>query len=955
MMQRNLVKFLSLPLSIVIFYILLSSSLAFAALNVPIIVKEALPKNISGVDRINEPLTVGIPLLDSDNIRDINQLGLSGASIGQFKVLRKYRSGNIHWVLVDTQISLPANKHSVIHLTCGSGNFGGSNLAQDQGNLISVDTGKVKFFIKKKNFNILQKVIVSGDTFISSENQGSIVAVSDGSFYKSINDPNSTAVIEENGPVKTTVKASGRLLDNKGRFLFNYVCRLYFFKNMSYVKAVVSISNAAPDSLSIKQIEGIWLEIPTKFRGDKKIDFDIRGKRKSVLLRDKFIMYQAFNENKTPDKMYNHEARGRLCKIDGLEITNGPDVLNKLGNRNDFSSGWMKISQPDMGNISFGMKHFDAFWPSGYRVSSDGRIHIELFSQQHTYSNFGFAWGARETRTIAIDFDNSNNPEKSVFAFLKYPIVGRAEYGRYRDAGVFFGEKRLVSYKEQRRFFRDINKDYLLKNRKEYVQRWMSWDREFDHTFCHIINFLRTGFGGIYSLVEDQSRLKADLSVVHSDNFNWLDQAPVNKLDNIPGNSIWKNNFNNCFFDLEHIQDVSLPIFYYISGDEGIRDAIIDHVEHQAWFQDKRGSFHVFTNSLVGEPAAMRYPRWWARALRTASVYYYFLKGDPHFSQTDWPGLFAGYVEHMVKELLRYRNEDKNLDALGWNRDRGFFYKIMDKNIRKTDFMRTTMLTIGAYYAHQVLPDSVLKEDLNDFLIGSGWFNFLEYAPAHQYRYLLDTPNKKGNRWDQLGHTYAAAFENSGDKEILEYARKVIWNEAVYRSYNALAHPAYVQGVIYDWLHQDEIKIGYIEPVGDGIVSLKSSNVTKNRDGSYLLHWKVPHEGLIKYQIKFSLKPIVENLNYNQWGIPKKMGDRIVQSRQYQFDPQKHTNSWAALNIYNEPVPKEKGAFQSVTVNISSLIANYNSFYKLVSHNTEIEYDPEAAYYFAIKYWQRDK
>src|SRR5271166_4080871 len=123
----------------------------------------------AGEDRVQEPVTVGLPVADADGISDISQLGLQGASVGQFRVLGRWPSGNIQWVLVDTQADLTAGRNNTaISMTSGgTGNFGGPNLANDNGDTVKVDTGAAVFTIRKANFNIFDQVRIGEKTLIS--------------------------------------------------------------------------------------------------------------------------------------------------------------------------------------------------------------------------------------------------------------------------------------------------------------------------------------------------------------------------------------------------------------------------------------------------------------------------------------------------------------------------------------------------------------------------------------------------------------------------------------------------------------------------------------------------------------------------------------------------------------------------------------------------------------------
>src|SRR5689334_13828031 len=151
-----------------VFYFLVSSY-CFAAINVPLTVRETLyPGSMAGVARTNEPLTVGVPLPDSAGIASTNVLGLTGATAAQFTVEGTWPSGNIKWVKVRAIVpSLSAGGTTTLTLTsAGSGNFGGSNLAVDNGSTITVSTGTGIFTIKKANFNIIDQAVVGSSTIV---------------------------------------------------------------------------------------------------------------------------------------------------------------------------------------------------------------------------------------------------------------------------------------------------------------------------------------------------------------------------------------------------------------------------------------------------------------------------------------------------------------------------------------------------------------------------------------------------------------------------------------------------------------------------------------------------------------------------------------------------------------------------------------------------------------------
>src|SRR4051794_1450871 len=86
--------------------VLAFAPLCSASIEVPLIVQESLyPGSVAGLTRTSEPVTVGIPLPDNPDqgATNVKQLSIRGAPVGQFRVLGKWPSGRIKWVLVDTQ------------------------------------------------------------------------------------------------------------------------------------------------------------------------------------------------------------------------------------------------------------------------------------------------------------------------------------------------------------------------------------------------------------------------------------------------------------------------------------------------------------------------------------------------------------------------------------------------------------------------------------------------------------------------------------------------------------------------------------------------------------------------------------------------------------------------------------------------------------------------------------
>ena len=125
-------------------------------ISIPLTIHEALREGISGIDRIQEPVTIGIPfpkgmLFERDGVP---QLAIEGTQDYQFRTIAKWLDSSVKWALIDFQADVKAEKmNKNIKVISGIGNSPG-RLAIDKGEFIHVDTGAMIVQIKKKGFNL---------------------------------------------------------------------------------------------------------------------------------------------------------------------------------------------------------------------------------------------------------------------------------------------------------------------------------------------------------------------------------------------------------------------------------------------------------------------------------------------------------------------------------------------------------------------------------------------------------------------------------------------------------------------------------------------------------------------------------------------------------------------------------------------------------------------------------
>jgi hypothetical protein len=469
-----------------LYYLLISSS-CFAAVNVPLTVREALYSgSTAGIARGNEPVTVGVPLPDSAGIRNTSGLALSGATAAQFSVEGTWPSGNIKWLKVRAIVpSLSAGGTVTLTLTdSGSGNFGGSNLATDNGATITVATGAATFTIKKANFNGLDSVTVgSSQIVLAGQSQGVVLLGPDPTaaypgnatcsptaggtacttVYASSNDASSTCTIEENGPAMSVLKCSGALVDGASHTYMRHTTRLYFYSGKSYTRTQVVLRNAE---------YGTSNTFATATKGFQGLEFRVKTNLTGSL------SYNIANHTATPssgtlnaaggtDYAYIYQAESALMKfgnwcgsgtsiscvtpspLSGYSVVaNGAAVTT--GTASQYPAGWANIENASGAGVEIGQYQFAAYGNKSLEFRGGGNdVRVGLWaSENNTTSTSALTankpyyqlWPQWNIQEAVLNFHGSTlSSAAATNAHLSYQhyLVAAAAPSHYNASGVF--------------------------------------------------------------------------------------------------------------------------------------------------------------------------------------------------------------------------------------------------------------------------------------------------------------------------------------------------------------------------------------------------------------------------------------------------------------------------------------------------------------------------------------
>ena len=629
-----------------------ASITSLAQLPVQLTVQEALYPGAptSGIDRVQDPVTVGIPLADSAGISSTSQLGLKGASVGQFRVLGRWPSGNIQWVLVDTQADLHAGgKNTGISLTRGgTGNFGGPALATDKGPTITVNTGLAIFTIRKANFNIFDEVVSGGKTLIASgSSQGLAVlgpvspetSCSPGrctSQYLSSNDGHSTAVIEENGPVRAVVRADGVHRDASGNGYMRFTLRMHFYKNKTFVKLTTILRNADEGSSNTfnsaaKGFSSYELRLTPSLTSGRAFAFgkDTGTTSGKFSGTENAYLYQAYSND-----MEHPHWNGATCPYgssvprcvapfitrtgsgppytysqDGYQIVQGQNTLANA-DHSHYPAGWADLTDSTGSGIEVGIYQMGAYWPKSLQLQNGGaEVRVGIWPDQslspinpRAAIPYYQAWPQYSVHDLYVNFHAAqlSSPGAEFLKFQHY-LMARAPIAYYNSANVFFYP--LLDPAEEDSYWTGVSarygfrwngnspaiSDLTPKSFRLYAWRSPGGSNQSEVRWGHVEQWLTRGLTGRYLIAShfyryqvEQAFPRSDMNASSVSAFRWRTHSPASELDGygFPANVQSANSayVNRTWIDQEHAHWYGMGDFYFLTGDETVKDQMLDGV-----------------------------------------------------------------------------------------------------------------------------------------------------------------------------------------------------------------------------------------------------------------------------------------------------------------------------------------------------------------------------------------
>ncbi len=458
----------------------------------------------TAVARTRWPVSSGVPLpvgtlIDPAECRLFNAAGEEVRA--QFTPLAWHPDGvHVKWLLVDFAADTTVGEQARYTLQCG---------VRPKRKISPAATVKTGSF--GKGFAPFANVSFDGRKITEADMQqcGFEVTDGEGKVYSSARMPPEEVVVEDAGPVRTTVCVRGKMADAAGHTYTRYVCRLHFYAGRPTVRVVFSLDNDVTEP-DMNLISSLKLRIPV---AAPHLTFGADGKARSMKRGERLLQ----------DEDYHFS------------------VGDSSGRHAD---GWLMVP----GVVAVHLRDFWQRYPKGFSSDEDGIV-LELLprlpKQQYAGASSDdltklYYWcdrgrykirtGVRLTTEFVVDFaptaDNDSyadaplwqNPLFAACAPQWYCSSGAFGPMVPRSAGSFdVYEKNLDAAFRAFILRRDSVREFGFMNFGDWFgERKYNWGNiEYDTQWALAANFARTGNLDMLWRAEEAESHNADVDTKH--------------------------------------------------------------------------------------------------------------------------------------------------------------------------------------------------------------------------------------------------------------------------------------------------------------------------------------------------------------------------------------------------------------------------------------------------------
>jgi hypothetical protein len=542
--------------------------------------------------------------------------------------------------------------------------------------------------------------------------------------------------------------------------------------------------------------------------------------------------------------------------------------------------------------VTVGIRFCAGWWPKSLRAYSDGTLEVGLWPRENNVG-YWIRFGSHNTFEVMYDFHaRKTNSEDSMKKF-QYPLIAKAspEWYNLNVQGIY-PLYHFVSFADEAKYVKRKGWDYKVgkRNPRMKVWRYHYWGQggflnQHDFARIALVNFLRdtgnvTRAGEYYLYADARFNYNADWAIYHSDDYDH------EKIQYSPKEHKDKARLAKVIFEIEHMHWYGLPLYYYLTGDERIKEAILEWAE----IVRKRAKVHH----------VVVYQRFFGWEMYSLAALYEFTN-DP---------LYMKMADRIFQRILSSKHYLKKKYwksvYIDWKRG----YVLRGKKL-KPGLMTGYIIFDGLYnYYLQMDDDNPLKERVADVMEGLSDFMYREpyvkgikksYRGEHKafwlpYIYNIDDKSKSRQSYRLIQEAFyvnLAPYLQNGNPKWLERMDNIIrsttWDLAgMWEQFGYVDHPG-LQSILYQSMNPRKDNMA-----PQGVTDLAG----KVRENEVILSWTIPQDA-DRYQIKFSKRKLVESLQFDP------------DSRNYLYNPKEYENWWAGGNVPDEPLPGDPGLSQS--------------------------------------------
>ena len=570
----------------------------------------------AGAARHNEPVTMGVPL-PKGRVTDVTRLRLTDAAgmlPCQFTETARWLDGkSVKWVLLNFKTSVAAKGKKSYALSLGGPTALDTRLsARQSGDLVTVDTGRIKFTVRGKNFNGFHEAwfdptgkgnFTPGNQVVSATKTSGCVAGSKGVDHFSALDPDGKVGIERQGPMEVVVKAEGS--HKKNGKLLDYIVRFHAYADSPIVRvAHTFVCRQGEQPADVFPMDAVEFVVPTSLAGG--------------------LVHAGLEDGKS---VSGAELTVLQHTSDDLSVTSGEKTLatGKGKSRKAMSTGWIDVRKGKLG-LAAGVRWFWQLHPKSLSVDKNGVLTVGLIPRQALRTGdadkdkriqqpFDVYMGQSRTHYVTFLFHDGMPAGQlaTFFTGTQKPLLAMAPlryYGRDTAALGYIAESdRALFTDEQWQQVRTYDKNladsivsinrkidghtythttdsYGLyawgdvfhwgwkdkgKSPKDSFEWYLSWaGNYYDFPNACLVQFLRTGDWRFYDRFEPHTLHVADVFTCHYHPKKYLWGAcrycpPRNHVAGDNGDPYVSNEFN-------HNKSQCVFALYYLTGDLRVLD-----------------------------------------------------------------------------------------------------------------------------------------------------------------------------------------------------------------------------------------------------------------------------------------------------------------------------------------------------------------------------------------------